>query len=115
MKATIYHNPRCSKSRQTLALLQDQGVAVEVVEYLKTPLSKAELAALFEQSGETPSTALRRKQAEAKELGVDGEGASVDAILDAMVKAPILVERPFVVADKGARLCRPPERVFEIL
>lgn len=111
---TIYHNPRCSKSRQTLDIVTATGREVTVVEYLKTPLGRDDLAALIARAGETPATVLRHKQAEAKELGVDRSSKDAD-ILAAMVKAPILIERPIVETDKGARLCRPPERVHEIL
>ena len=112
MKATIYHNPRCSKSRETLALLEGTpGVEVEIVEYLKTPPSRATLAALYAKAGMTPREGLRKGEDGAKAL----KDASDDTILDAMAADPILIERPLVETDKGVRLGRPPEKVREIL
>ncbi len=111
MKATIYHNPRCSESRETLALLEAAGADVSVVEYLKTPPSRAELARLYAKAGMTPREGLRKAEAGAKAL----KDASDDAILDAMAADPILIERPLVETGKGVRLGRPPEAVKEIL
>ncbi|HMI18589.1 MAG TPA: arsenate reductase (glutaredoxin) [Sphingomonas sp.] len=111
MKATIYHNPRCSKSRETLALLEAAGADVTVVEYLKTPPSRAGLARLYAKAGMTPTQGLRTAEDSAKPL----KGASDDAILDAMAANPILIERPLVETEKGVRLGRPPEKVREIL
>jgi len=112
MKATIWHNPNCGTSRKTLAILKETpGVAVEVIEYLKTPPSRARLAALYNKAGITPREGLRARQDEAKPF-LD---ASADEILDAMVANPILIERPLVETDKGVRLCRPQEKVREIL
>lgn len=111
MKATIYHNPRCSKSRQTLALLEDAGADVTVIEYLKTPPSREELKRLYAKAGMTPREGLRTAEERAKAL----KTASDDAILDAMALDPILIERPLVETDKGIRLGRPPEKVNEIL
>jgi len=111
LKATIYHNPRCSKSRETLALLEDAGADVTIVEYLKAPLSRAELARLYARAGMTPREGLRTAEPDAKPL----KDAPADAILDAMVANPILIERPLVETDKGVRLGRPPEKVREIL
>ena len=111
MKATIYHNPRCSKSRETLVLLEAAGVEVTVIEYLKTPPSRAELARLYAKAGMTPTQGLRTAEDAAKPL----KGASDDAILDAMAANPILIERPLVETEKGVRLGRPPEKVREIL
>ena len=112
MKATIYHNPRCSKSRETLAILQDMpGVDIEIVEYLKTPPSRETLASLYDRAGMTPRAGLRKAEDGAAAL----KDASDDAILDAMVANPILIERPLVATDKGVRLGRPPEAVREIL
>lgn len=112
--ATIYHNPRCSKSRETLDLLRRNGVEPTIVEYLREPLSREELGALFASAGLTPRDMLREKQKEAKVLGLTKESSDAD-ILDAMVSTPILIERPIVRTGKGTRLCRPPERVLEIL
>jgi arsenate reductase len=111
VKATIYHNPRCSKSRETLALLQDAGADVTIVEYLKTPPTRDELARLYAKAGMTPRQGLRTAEDGAKSL----KDASDDQILDAMVADPILIERPLVETDKGVRLGRPPEKVREIL
>lgn len=112
MKATIYHNPRCSKSRETLAILQQAlGVDVEIVEYLKTPPSRDKLASLYARAGMSPRQGLRKAEDGAKALA----NASDDAILDAMVADPILIERPLVETDKGVRLGRPPESVKDIL
>jgi arsenate reductase len=112
MKATIWHNPRCSKSRETLAILQaTPGVEVEVVEYLKTPPTRAKLEALYNRAGMTPRDGLRMAEDAAKPL----KDASDAAILDAMIANPILIERPLVETEKGVRLGRPPEKVREIL
>ncbi|MBY8827200.1 arsenate reductase (glutaredoxin) [Hephaestia mangrovi] len=114
MKATIWHNPRCSKSRQTLAILEaTPGVEVSVIEYLKSPPDRAELARLYARAGMAPRDGLRAGEPIAKELGL--AGADRDAILDAMAAHPILIERPLVETDKGVRLGRPPEKVLEIL
>lgn len=111
MKATIYHNPRCSKSREALALLNDAGAEVTVVEYLKTPPSRAELARLYAKAGMSPRDGLRKAEDGAKPL----KQASDDAVLDAMAADPILIERPLVETEKGVRLGRPPEAIREIL
>ena len=111
MKATIWHNPRCSKSREALAILQEAGAEVEVIEYLKNPPSRDELKALYAAAGITPREGLRAGEDAAKPL----RGASDDAILDAMVAAPILIERPLIETAKGVVLGRPPEKVREIL
>jgi arsenate reductase len=112
VNATIYHNPRCSKSREALAILNGTpGLAVEVVEYLKTPPSRETLKALYQRAGMTAREGLRIAEDAAKPL----KGADDDAILDAMAANPILIERPLVATDKGVRLGRPPERVREIL
>ncbi|MGN6374215.1 MAG: arsenate reductase (glutaredoxin) [Sphingomonas sp.] len=114
MKARIWHNPRCSKSREALAILQGTpGIDVEIVEYLKTPPSRDELARVYARAGMAPRDGLRAAEAVAKELGL--AGADDDAILDAMAAHPILIERPLVETDKGVRLGRPPERVRDIL
>jgi len=112
MKATIWHNPRCSKSRETLAILQaTPGLDIEVVEYLKAPPSREQLAALYARAGMTPRDGLRKSEEGARALRDTGD----DAILDAMAANPILIERPLVQTDKGVRLGRPPETVREIL
>jgi arsenate reductase len=111
MKATIYHNPRCSTSRQTLDMLREAGADVTVIDYLKTPPSKAELARLYARAGLTPAEGLRTKEVAAARLA----GASGDAILAAMAADPILIERPLVETEKGVRLARPKEKVYDIL
>jgi len=112
MKATIWHNPNCGTSRKTLEILRGTpGVEVEVIEYLKHPPSRDRLAGLYNKAGMTPRRGLRAKQDEAKPL-LD---ASDDAILDAMMANPILIERPLVETEKGVRLCRPQDKVREIL
>ncbi|MDP6705119.1 MAG: arsenate reductase (glutaredoxin) [Alphaproteobacteria bacterium] len=115
MDVTIYHNPRCSKSRQTLQLLADKGVQPVVVEYLKTPPSAAELKAILKKLGLAPRELMRRKEAAYKERGLDDAGLDEDALIAAMVAEPILIERPIVLADGKAALGRPPEKVLEIL
>jgi arsenate reductase (glutaredoxin) len=115
MKATIWHNSDCGTSRKTLAILEETpDVEVSVIEYRKTPFSRAKLEQLFRDAGLSPREALRTRGSPAEELGLI-HGASGDAILDAMVEYPILVERPFVETEKGVRLCRPQEKVHEIL
>jgi len=114
MKATIWHNPRCSKSRQTLALLQETpGLEVEVVDYLETPPARDDLARLYRRAGITPRDGLRSGETIAREFGL--ASATDEAILDAMVAHPILIERPLVETEHGVRLGRPPEKVREIL
>lgn len=115
MKATIWHNPDCGTSRKTLAILQEAAdVDLTVIEYSKTPFCRATLEQLFADARITPREALRTRGSPAEELGLI-DGASDDALLDAMVQHPILVERPFVRTEKGVRLCRPQEKVLEIL
>lgn len=111
--ATIYHNPRCSTSRKTLDLLRENDIEPDVVQYLKTPPSRDELARLISDAGIEVRTAVRKKEAVYAELNLDA--ASDDELLDAMVANPILIERPFVVTDKGTRLARPIDAVHEIL
>lgn len=112
---TIYHNPRCSKSRQTLSLLQEKGVEPEVVEYLKAPPTKETLTQLLEQLGLEPRELMRRKEAVYKELNLADPDLSRDALIAAMVENPILIERPIVSANGKATLGRPPESVLDIL
>jgi arsenate reductase (glutaredoxin) len=115
MKATIWHNPDCGTSRKTLAILEEApDLDLTVIEYRKTPFDRAKLEQLFRDAGLSPRDALRTRGSPAEELGLI-EGAANLTILDAMVEHPILVERPFVETDKGVRLCRPQERVLEIL
>lgn len=112
MTARIWHNPRCSKSRQTLALLQERGVDVEEVRYLDAPPSRDELVAALALLGTTASEFIRSGEAAFKELGL--KGASEDALLDAMVANPKLIQRPVVFANGAARVGRPPEAVLEL-
>jgi arsenate reductase len=112
MKATILHNPRCGTSRNTLATLEAvPGIELTVIDYLKAPPTRDELARLYARAGISPRDGLRTKEEAAGALA----GASDDAILDAMIANPILIERPLVETEKGARLCRPAEKVREIL
>lgn len=114
MKATIFHNPACGTSRKTLGILQEAlGVEVEIIEYLNSPPSRARLTALFERAGITPRAGLRTRGTEAEAMGL--LDADADTILDAMLAMPILIERPLVETEKGVRLCRPQDVVFEIL
>ena len=115
MSATIYHNPRCSSSRNTLQMIVDAGIEPTIIEYLRTPPSRQVLAGLIEQAGLAVSEAIRTKEAIYQELGLDGAGVGDDQLLDAMIEHPILINRPFVVTERGTRLCRPAERVKEIL
>ena len=115
MKATIYHNPLCGTSRKTLEILRDSGCDVWVREYLKTPPTREELKSLYERAGISPREGLRSKEPIAAELGLTRDGVSDEEVLDAMVKHPILIERPLVETGKGVRLCRPQDRVREIL
>jgi arsenate reductase (glutaredoxin) len=113
MKATIWHNPACGTSRNTLAILTEAGADVTVIEYLKTPPSADKLAQLYRDAGITPQAGLRLKGTDAEERGLpDADDATV---LAAMVAEPKLIERPLVETDKGVRLCRPKEKVLEIL
>ena len=113
MKATIWHNPNCGTSRKTLAALEDAGAEVTVVEYLKTPPSVEKLAQLYRDAGITPQQGLRLRGTDAEESGLPG--ASPEEVLAAMAAEPKLIERPLVETEKGVRLCRPMERVQEIL
>lgn len=113
MSVTIYHNPRCGKSRATLALLEKKGIRPQIIEYLKTPPDKAELKRLLRLLGMSPRDLLRAK--EAKEAGLDRPGLSDEEIVAGMIKHPIVIERPIVVAGNRAALGRPPEAVLKIL
>ncbi|MBN8606298.1 MAG: arsenate reductase (glutaredoxin) [Caulobacterales bacterium] len=114
-KATIYHNPKCSTSRQVLEMIEAAGYKPEVIDYLKAGWTKKQLKELFAAAGVTPRQALRTKATEAEELGLLDAKVSDAKLLEAMVAHPVLVERPFVVTDKGALLARPKERVRELL
>ncbi len=112
---TIYHNPRCGTSRSTLQILQDRGMNVNIIEYLQTPLSRSQLATLIRDAGLSPREAIRSKESLFQELKLDGPGVTDEQLLDAMAEHPILMNRPFVVTDKGTRLCRPAAIAEEIL
>ena len=113
MTERIYHNPKCSTSRKTLELLRDNGIEPEIVLYLKTPPSRAELVALIDDAGIEVRAAVRKRESLYAELGL--ASASDAELLDAMAEHPILIERPFVVTSKGTRLARPLDNVREIL
>jgi arsenate reductase len=113
MNVTIYHNPRCGKSRATLALLEKKGLSPRIIEYLKTPPDRAELKRLLKLLGLKPRALLRAK--EAKSAGLDRPGLSDDELIAGMVEHPIVIERPIVVAGNRAALGRPPEAVLKIL
>lgn len=115
MTVTIWHNPRCSKSRQTLALLRERGVEPEIVEYLKTPPAAGELEAVLEKLGMEPRDLMRRKEAAYKETGLDDPALGRRQLVEAMVAHPVLIERPVVLAGGKAALGRPPENVLAIL
>jgi arsenate reductase len=113
MNVTIYHNPRCGKSRETLKLLQDRGIEPEIVEYLSAPPSEKRLKEILRMLGKEPREILRKK--EAAEAGIDADSMTDSQLIAAMVKNPIVIERPIVVAGTKAALGRPPEDVLGIL
>ncbi|MEO8546746.1 MAG: arsenate reductase (glutaredoxin) [Sphingomicrobium sp.] len=115
MKALIHHNPACGTSRKTLEILRESGAELTINEYLDNPPSRAELERLYARAGIPPREGLRAKEPLAEKLGLTAPDISDDAILDAMVEHPILINRPLVETDKGVRLCRPQEIVREIL
>ncbi|MGE6795098.1 arsenate reductase (glutaredoxin) [Psychrobacter okhotskensis] len=115
MKPLIFHNPNCGTSRNTLAIIKASGEQPEVVEYLKNPPSRDELVELLAKMNLSPRELLRSKEAINDELGLDNPELSDNDIIDAMIAHPILINRPIVVTNKGAALCRPSERVFELL
>lgn len=115
MTITIYHNPRCSKSRQALQLLGEHGQQARVINYLDTPPSHAELEHILQLLGLEPRELMRRKEAEYAELGLDNPALSRAALIDAMVQHPRLIERPIVISGQRAVIGRPPEKVLELL
>ena len=115
MSVTIYHNPRCSKSCETLALLNERGLEVDIVEYLETPPDAATLAVLLGGLGLEPRELMRRKETAYKDLGLDDPALDRTALIAAMARNPVLIERPIVVAGRRVALGRPPEAVLEIL
>ena len=115
MTVTIYHNPDCGTSRNVLALIRNSGEAPEVIEYLKTPPSRDELASLIQRMGIRVRDLLREKGTPYAELGLDNPALADDELLDAMMAHPILINRPIVVTPRGVKLCRPSETVLDIL
>ena len=115
MSIEIWHNPKCGTSRNTLALIRHVGIEPTVVEYLKTPPTKAQLAEAIAAAGLTVREAMRAKETIHAELGLDDATLSDDALLDAMIAHPVLINRPFVFAPTGVRLCRPSEVVLDLL
>lgn len=115
MKATIWHNSRCGTSRKALAALHEAGLTPEIIDYHRTGWTEEGLRSLFASAGLTAHEALRHKEPLARELGLNRPEATEDEIIQAMITHPILVERPFVRTDKGTRLCRPLERLNDLL
>jgi len=115
MSVKIYHNPRCSKSRQTLQLLQNQDVQPEIIEYLKTPPSADELKDILKKLALEPRDLMRKKEAEYKASGMDNTALDNDALIAGMIANPKLIERPIVLANDKAAIGRPPEDVLKIL
>jgi arsenate reductase len=115
MTVTIYHNPACGTSRNTLALIRATGTEPQVIEYLKTPPSRAELVSLIERMGIPPRDLLRQKGTPYAELGLDDPSLDDDTLVDAMAAHPLLINRPIVVGPRGVKLCRPSELVLDVL
>ena len=115
MKVTIYHNPRCSKSRAALQLLRERGIEPEIVDYLQSPPDEDTLADLLARLRMSPRELMRTQEKPYRELGLDAADASDETLIAAMVRHPILIERPIVVAGRKAVVGRPPERVLEVL
>jgi arsenate reductase len=114
-EVVIYHNPACATSRKVLGMIRGAGIEPRVVEYLKTPPNREELLDLLRRMGMTPRQLLRRRGTPYGELGLDDPARSDEALIDAILAHPILMERPVVVGPRGVRLCRPPERVQDVL
>tara|TARA_B100001105_G_scaffold233080_1_gene206743 strand:+ start:447 stop:797 length:351 start_codon:yes stop_codon:yes gene_type:complete len=114
-EVTLYHNPRCSKSRQTLALLEERGITPEIIEYLQAPPDAATISGLLTKLGIGAIELMRRREAPFTELGLAGREDDDAALIEAMASHPILIERPIVVAGDQARIGRPPEAVLDIL
>ena len=115
MTVKIYHNPRCSKSRQTVALLEGRGIKYEIIEYLKTPPTSSELARILSMLGIGPRSLMRKNEGEYKAAGLDDPSLDDAALIAAMITHPILIERPIVVSKNKAVIGRPPENVLNIL
>ncbi|HEY3848170.1 MAG TPA: arsenate reductase (glutaredoxin) [Acetobacteraceae bacterium] len=111
----IYHNPNCSTSRKVLGMLREAGTQPRIIEYLKTPPSRSELLDLLQRMEMAPRALLRRRGTPYEAMGLGDPAKSDDALIDAMLEQPILIERPIVVGPRGVRLCRPVERVYEVL
>lgn|SRR6187402_109141 len=111
----LYHNPDCGTSRNALAMIRNAGIEPHVIEYLKTPPARALLVQLIERAGLTPRALLREKGTPYAELGLDDASLSDDALIDAMIAHPLLINRPLVVSPLGVRLCRPSEAVLDLL
>ena len=115
MKVQILHNPRCSKSRATLQILEQNGVEPEIILYQETPPDAEQLISILKKLGMQPRDLMRKGQSEYKEMGLDNEQLSDSELIAAMIRAPILIERPIVLANEKAAMGRPPESVLEIL
>lgn len=114
-EVTIYHNPKCSTSRNVLAALREQGIEPHIVEYLKQPPARAQIVKLMKQAGLSARELVRAKEKTFAELGLDLDATPETALVDAMAEHPILMNRPIVITPKGVRLCRPTDRLNEIL
>jgi arsenate reductase len=114
-KVTIYHNPACGTSRNTLGLIRNAGIEPEIIEYLVHPPSRERLVTMLRDAGLTPREVLRQKGTPYTELGLDDDALTDDHLLDAMMRHPVLINRPLVVTELGTRLCRPSEVVLDIL
>jgi len=114
-QVTIYHNPACATSRKVLGMIREAGVEPRVIEYLKTPPTRTELVDLLGRMGMRPRDLLRRRGTPYQELGLDDPGKTDDALIDAIMAHPILMERPVVAGPRGVRLCRPVERLKDVL
>ena len=115
MSVTIYHNPRCSKSRQTLSLLQEKSININVIEYLKTPPDISQLKQILKQLGYEPRQLMRKSEQIYKDLGLGNENKTAEDLVNAMAQNPILIERPIVLSGEKAAIGRPPESVLNIL
>ena len=115
MSVTIYHNPRCSKSRQTLSLLQEKSININVIEYLKTPPDISQLKQILKQLGYEPRRLMRKSEQIYKDLDLGNENKTAEDLVNAMAQNPILIERPIVLSGEKAAIGRPPESVLNIL
>ncbi|MDC0400051.1 arsenate reductase (glutaredoxin) [Alphaproteobacteria bacterium] len=115
MSVTIYHNPRCSKSRQTLSLIQEKGIDINIIEYLKTPPNISQLKQILKQLGYEPRQLMRKSEQIYKDLDLGNENKTAEDLVNAMAQNPILIERPIVLSGEKAAVGRPPESVLDIL